>query len=196
MYIIVHIHIIISDQYHCRRFCRSPANPQKNSNQVTLLRISAALHSIGRRHRQGAIAVFEASGHGVHTGDLQRSTKLGLFFAALDHQSKVSIGTCFDKQKHEIYLDMCIFYIPINNVFVPKHFDHLPGLIMNTITSKEMREHMVVAGWEFTSPSCKKYICIIMLNLTTLYQLKPFAGRLHLSCIPVGSKSVHMTFKL
>ena len=67
---------------------------------------------------------------------------------------------------------MCIF---INDAFVPKHFDHLPGLIMNTITSKEMLEHMVVAGWEFTSPSCKKYIkkYMSMYNYTKSYNILP-----------------------
>lgn len=55
------------------------------------------------------------------------------------------------------------------DVFVPKHFDHLSGLIMNTITSKEMLEHMVVAGWEFTSPSCKKY----MYNHAKSYNILP-----------------------
>ena len=43
-----------------------------------------------------------------------------------------------------------------------------------------------------------KSICtiLIMLNLTTFYQLKPFAGRLPLSCIPVRSKSFTWRLKL
>ena len=43
----------------------------------TLLGISAALDSVGRGHRQGTVAVAQASGHGVHTGDL--STQLKAF---------------------------------------------------------------------------------------------------------------------
>ena len=38
--------------------------------QAALLRIRAALHGVGRRHRQGPVAVAQPGGHGVHAGDL------------------------------------------------------------------------------------------------------------------------------
>jgi len=46
-----------------------------SSHRVTLLRVGAAFHGIGWRHRQGAIAVLQARGHGVHAGDLAQKSK-------------------------------------------------------------------------------------------------------------------------
>ncbi len=71
-------------------------------NQVTLLRISAALHGIGRRHRQGAIAVLKARGHGVHASDLQSSWDDWFFnYFSPRHLTIKSVWVPFLKEIHE-----------------------------------------------------------------------------------------------